>query len=65
MLAEFVVDTLGRAELASLRFPELANPLFGHAVREALAHYRFMPGEIAGRRVRTRVALPFEFKLEK
>lgn len=65
VLAEFVVDTLGRAELATLRFPELANPLFGDAVREALARYRFLPGEVAGRKVRTRVAVPFEFRLEK
>lgn len=65
VLAEFVVDTLGRAELGTLRFTELANPLFGDAVREALARYRFLPGEIAGRRVRTRVALPFDFRLER
>lgn len=65
VLAEFVVDTLGHAELGTLRFPELANPLFGDAVREALARYRFMPGEAAGRKVRTRVAVPFEFRLEK
>jgi len=64
VLAEFVVDTLGRAELSTLRFTELANPLFGDAVRDALAHYRFRPGEVAGRRVRTRVAVPFEFRLE-
>jgi protein TonB len=65
VLAEFVVDTLGRAELATLRFPELANPLFGGAVREALARYRFLPGEVAGRKVRTRVAVPFEFRLDR
>jgi len=64
VLAEFVVDTLGRAELGTLRFPELTNPSFGHAVREALARYRFLPGEVAGRKVRTRVAVPFEFRLE-
>ena len=65
VLAEFVVDTLGRAELATLRIRELANPLFGDAVREALARYRFQPGEVAGRKVRTRVAVPFEFRLER
>jgi protein TonB len=65
VLAEFVVDTLGRADLATLHFPELANPLFGDAVREALARYRFLPGEVAGRKVRTRVAVPFDFRLEK
>jgi periplasmic protein TonB len=63
VLAEFVVDTLGRAELGTLRFPELTNPLFGDAVREALARYRFAPGEVAGRKVRTRVAVPFDFRV--
>lgn len=63
VLAEFVVDTLGHAELATLRFPDLPDPRFGDAVREALAGYRFSPGEVAGRRVRTRVALPFDFRL--
>lgn len=63
VLAEFVVDTLGRPELTTLRFPELPDPRFGDAVREALARYRFSPGEVAGRRVRTRVAVPFDFRL--
>jgi periplasmic protein TonB len=65
VLAEFVVDTLGRAELATLRFPELSNALFGDAVREAITRYRFTPGEMAGRKVRTRVAVPFEFRLRR
>ena len=65
VLAEFVVDTLGRAELGTLHFPELANPLFGDAVREALVRSRFLPGEVAGRKVRTRVAVPFQFRLER
>jgi protein TonB len=63
VLAEFVVDTLGHAELTTLRFPELPDPRFSDAVREALVRYQFSPGEVAGRKVRTRVALPFEFKL--
>lgn len=63
VLAEFVVDTLGRAEMATLRFPELPDPRFGDAVREALARYRFSAGEVAGRKVRTRVVVPFEFRL--
>ena len=65
VLAEFVVDTVGRAALTTLRFPELANPLFGDAVREVLARYRFTPGEVSGRKVRTRVAVPFDFRLER
>jgi len=63
VLAEFVVDTLGRAELASLRFPELPDPRFADAVRDAISRTRFSPGEVAGRAVRTRVVLPFDFRL--
>ena len=63
VLAEFVVDTLGRAELATLRFPELPDPRFADAVRDAISRIRFSPGEVAGRPVRTRVALPFDFRL--
>jgi protein TonB len=65
VLVEFVVDTTGRAEMGTLRFSELTNPLFGDAARDALLRYRFAPGEVAGRKVRTRVAVPFEFRLEK
>ena len=65
VIAEFVVDTLGRAELDGLRFPVTASPLFDASVREALGRYRFLPGEIAGRKVRTRVQLPFEFRLTR
>lgn len=63
VIAEFVVDTTGHAELPGLRFPVSANPLFNEPVRAALARYRFVAGEIAGRKVRTRVQMPFEFRL--
>jgi protein TonB len=63
VLAEFVVDTVGRAELATLRFPELPDPRFADAVRDAISRTRFSPGEVAGRPVRTRVVLPFDFRL--
>jgi periplasmic protein TonB len=65
VLAEFVVDTLGRAELDGLRFPPTANPLFSQSIREALARYHFVPGELGGKKVRTRVQMPFVFRLEK
>jgi hypothetical protein len=35
------------------------------SVREALARYRFSVGEAGGRKVRTRVQLPFEFTLAR
>ena len=62
---QFVIDTLGRAEMASLRVVEASEPLFVQSVRAALPRYRFSPGEVSGRRVRTLVQLPFDFTLRR
>jgi protein TonB len=63
VVVQFVVDTLGRAELGDLQILESPHALFDGAVRAALATYRFVPGEAGGRKVRTRVQIPFEFTL--
>lgn len=65
VVVQFVVDTLGRAELADLQVIETPHPLFVDAVRAALARYRFSVGEAGGRKVRTRVQIPFEFTLAR
>jgi protein TonB len=61
----FVVDTLGRAEMDGLQVMETSHPLFAEAVKNALAFYRFTPGEVGGRKVRTMVQIPFTFSLTK
>jgi protein TonB len=63
VVVQFVVDTLGRVELHDVQIMQSQHPLFTESVREALARYRFAPGEVAGRRVPTRVQIPFEFRL--
>jgi protein TonB len=63
VVVQFVVDTLGRAEMSDFRVVEANHPLFADAVRSALPRYRFSPGEAGGRRVRTLVQLPFDFTL--
>jgi protein TonB len=63
VVVQFVVDTAGRAELTDLQVVETAHPLFVDAVRAALARYHFSVGEAGGRKVRTRVQMPFEFAL--
>ena len=63
VLVKFVVDTLGRAEVPSIDVTESSHVLFAEAVREALARYRFSPGEVGGRKVRTMVQLPFNFQV--
>ena len=63
VVARFVVDTLGRAEMGTLEIVESGHALFTESVRQSLAGYRFSPGEMAGRKVRTMVQLPFTFSL--
>jgi protein TonB len=65
VVVQFVVDTVGRAELGDLQVVETPHALFVDAVRSALARYRFTVGEAAGHKVRTRVQLPFQFTLTR
>ena len=64
-VVQFVVDTLGRAEMEGVQVVEATHPLFAESVRAVLARYRFTPGEAAGRKVRTRVQIPFDFTLSR
>ena len=63
MSVQFVVDTLGRAEMSGLRVVEESDPLFAQSVRAVLPRYRFSPGEVGGQKVRTLVQVPFEFTI--
>ncbi len=65
VVVQFVVDTTGRAEPGSVEVQESPRPEFADAVRAALPRFRFTPGEVNGRKVRTRVQLPFEFSLSR
>lgn len=61
VLVSVVVDTLGRAEMASLQVLEAAHPDFIPPVREALAKAMFRPARAAGRAVPVGVTVPFNF----
>lgn len=65
VVAQFVVDTLGRVEPASLEILRADHALFEQSVREALARMRFAPAEAAGRKVRQLVEQPFTFALAR
>ena len=65
VVARFVVDTLGRAEMDGVVIVEATHSLFADAVKSALEAYRFSPGEVAGRKVRTMVQVPFTFALTR
>jgi protein TonB len=63
VIAEFVVDEQGRAQLGSVRFVRSDNALFEDAVRVALGRMRFIPAEVAGRKVKQLVQMPFVFRI--
>lgn len=65
VVAEFVVDTAGRVEPATVTIVERAHPLFEQAVRQALRGMRFRPAEAGGRTVRQLVRQPFVFALRR
>jgi len=65
VIAEFVVNELGRTEEASIRFVQSDNHLFEDAVRLALRRMRFIPAEVGGRKVRQLVEMPFVFTLAR
>lgn len=61
VLAQFVVDTLGRVEPTTLKVLRSDAPAFTQAVKAGLSSLRFLPAEIGGRKVKQLVQLPFEF----
>lgn len=65
VVMQFVVDTLGRVESASLEVLRADHPLFAQSVREALGRMRFVPAEAGGRKVRQLVEQPFTFALTR
>ena len=65
VLAQFVVDTTGRIEVASFRVLRSDHAMFEQAVRSALPNMRFLPAEIGGRKVKQLVQQPFVFALQR
>ncbi len=65
VLAQFVVDTTGRAEMGSFKVLKTSHELFGTAVKNALPGMRFIPAEVGGRKVRQLVQQPFAFGIGK
>jgi protein TonB len=63
VIAEFVVNELGRVEADSVRFVRSDNVLFEESVRNVLQRMRFTPAQIGGRNVRQLVLMPFVFTL--
>lgn len=65
VLVQFVIDTAGRVETATLAVLSSTNPLFTAAVQKALPLWRFFPAEVGGRRVRQIVQIPILFSVPR
>ena len=65
VLVQFVVDTMGRAEMDLYKVLSASHELFGNVVKNALPSMRFIPAEVGGHKVRQLVQTPFVFKEKK
>jgi protein TonB len=65
VLAQFVVDTTGRADMSTFKALRSDNDLFTTAVKNALQRMRFLPAEVGGRKVKQLVQQPFQFSLNR
>jgi len=65
VLARFIVDSVGRAESASIEFPEATHAQFAEAVRQSLLRSRYLPAMVNGRAVRQLVEQRFAFTLTR
>jgi TonB family protein len=63
VLAQFVVDTLGIADMSQFKVLKSTHDLFTAAVRSALPAMRFSPAELDGHKVKQLVQMPFQFNL--
>ena len=64
-VVSFVVDTLGRVDLATFKVIHKTHELFAAAVKNALPRMRFIPAETSRGRVRQLVQQPFSFTIVK
>ena len=64
VLVQFVVDTTGRVESASVSILRATHEQFGEAVRRWLGRTRYSPAEVAGKRVRQLVQQEVGFTLQ-
>jgi protein TonB len=61
VLSQFVVDTLGRADMRTFQLLASTNELFSASLRAALPRWRFYPAEAGGHKVKQIVQLPLKF----
>lgn len=65
VIVEVVIDTLGLAELETLRVTASPHPALSRAARDVIARSRYRPGRLGGRPVRVVVRMPVVFEISK
>jgi len=65
VLAQFVVDTSGKADMKEFKVLKSTHDMFTSAVKAVLPNMKFYPAEVGGRKVRQLVQMPFQFNLSK
>jgi periplasmic protein TonB len=65
VLAQFVVDTTGKADMREFKVLKSTHDLFTNAVKAALPNMKFYPAEVGGKKVKQLVQMPFQFSLTK
>ena len=64
-IVEFVVDTTGRADVASFKVLRVSDERFLEPIRVALPQMRWVPAQVGGRNVKQLVQQPFMFALAR
>ena len=65
VVVEFAVDTLGRPDMSTVRVIRSNHELMTGAVYKVIPGMRFIPGTISGRKMVSKVQLPFSFSVKK
>jgi TonB family protein len=65
VIAKFVVDTNGTADMRTFEIVKSDHDAFSAAVREGTANLRFYPAQVGERKVKQLVQMPFSFSLAK
>lgn len=61
VLVQFVVDTVGVADMNTFKVLDATNDLFAESTRATLSNWRFFPAEAGGYKVKQIVQLPLRF----
>jgi len=61
VIAQFVVDTTGKADMTTFRILQSNNALFSAALGSVIPRWRFLPAEAGGRKVKQIVQIPVRF----